>query len=177
MRMIKAKPKLNPRSKRNHYHQGIFVPNHPEKYIGDVRNIIYRSRYELCFLKWCDTTDAVLRYSSEECVIHYISPIDGKQHRYYVDFFVSILQEDGSVKSFLVEIKPYAQCIPPKATKKNPETSEAYQEAVKTYLINQAKWKQAEFVCSKRGWKFLVLTENELFKTRKRTYAKNKKRA
>ena len=50
-------------------------------------------------------------------------------------------------------------------------------EAVKTYLINQAKWKQAESVCSKRGWKFLVLTENELFKTRKRTYAKNKKRA
>ena len=165
--MIKAKPKLNPRSKRNHYHQGIFFPEHPEKYLGNVYNIVYRSRWEKIFLHWCDTTEAVLKYSSEECVIPYISPIDGEQHRYYMDFFVSILQEDGSVKNFLVEVKPFAQTIPPKPTKKHPVNSEAYNEAMKTYLVNQAKWKQPDKVCKKRGCEFKIITENELFKSRK----------
>lgn len=174
---MNKKPALKTRSKNNHWHQGVFFPSHPEKYIGNSRNIIYRSKWERAFLCWCDTTDAVIRYSSEECIIPYVSPIDCKQHRYFVDFFVSILQEDGTVKNFLVEIKPYSQCIPPKATKKNPEHSEAFQEAMKTYLVNQAKWEQAKKVCNKRGWEFMVLTENELFKTRKKKYGKNQKRA
>lgn len=164
--MSLQKPPLTLRTKRK-YHQGYFIPSNPQKYIGDKTKIIYRSRFELCFLKWCDTSPFVLRYSSEECVIPYISPIDGKQHRYYMDFFVSILQEDNTVKSFLVEIKPFSQTIPPKPTKKHPVNSEAYNEAMKTYLVNQAKWKQADKVCKKRGWEFKLITENELFKSRK----------
>ena len=140
--MSLQKPPLTLRTKRK-YHQGYFIPSNPQKYIGDKTKIIYRSRFEHSFLKWCDTTDAVIRYSSEECIIPYVSPIDCKQHRYFVDFFVSILQEDGTVKNFLVEIKPYSQCIPPKATKKNPEHSEAFQEAMRTYLVNQATRKHA----------------------------------
>ena len=171
------KPSLKSRSKNNHWHQGVFIPTHPEKYIGNARNILYRSRWERIFLQWCDTTDAVIRYSSEECIIPYVSPIDCKQHRYFVDFFVSILQEDGTVKNFLVEIKPFSQTIPPKATKKHPETSESYQEAVRTFLVNQAKWEQAKKVCKKRNWEFMILTENELFRTRKKKYGKNQKRA
>lgn len=174
--MILQKPSIKPRTKRNHYHQGLFLPNNPKKYIGNINDIRYRSKWELQFLKWCDSTDAVIRYSSEQCVIPYISPIDGKRHHYFVDFFVSVLQSDGSIKEFLVEIKPYSQCIPPKPTKKNPESSVQFQEAIKTYLINQAKWKQANAICKKHGWEFMILTENELFKTRKRVNGKTKKR-
>ena len=149
--MILQKPSIKPRTKRNHYHQGIFYPQNPQKYVGDIKNIRYRSKWELIFLKWCDSTSAVVQYSSEECIINYISPIDGKPHHYFTDFFVSILQEDGSISQFIVEIKPYSQCIPPTPTKKNPESSHVFQEAMKTYLINQAKWKQAKKVCQKRG--------------------------
>lgn len=157
------KPSLSSRGSK-HYHQGRFIPRNPQKYIGNVNNIIYRSKWELIFLKWCDTNDSILKYSSEECIIPYISPIDGKQHRYFMDFFISTLQSDGSIKNFLVEIKPYAQTKPPKATKKNNKESDIYKQAVNTYLINQAKWMTAEKVCQKRGWGFKVITEKELFR-------------
>ena len=166
-----VKPSISDRTNR-HYHQGIFYPKNIEKYVGDVKNIIYRSKWELCFLKWCDTSPSVVKYSSEQCVIPYISPIDGKKHRYFVDFFVTILQETGNVQNFLIEIKPFVQTKPPKKPK---TINESYNESVKTYLINQAKWKAAERVCQERGWKFMVLTERELFRTVKRKKHANKK--
>lgn len=123
-------------------------------------------------MRWCDTNESVLHYASEECVIPYISPIDMKKHRYFVDFFVTILQDTGNVQNFLIEIKPFAQTKPPKKPK---TINESYNEAVKTYLINQAKWKAAERVCQERGWKFMVLTERELFRTVKRKKHASKK--
>lgn len=169
--MPSAKPSINSRINR-HYHQGVFVPKNPEKYIGNANNIVYRSQWERIFLHWCDTNDSVLKYSSEECVIPYISPIDMKKHRYFVDFFVTILQDTGKVQNFLVEIKPFAQTHPPKKPK---TINESYNESVRTYLVNQAKWKAAERVCQERGWKFMVLTERELFRTVKRKKHASKK--
>jgi hypothetical protein len=32
-----------------------------------------------------------------------------------------------------------------------------------TYLVNQAKWEAAENVCEKKGWKFKILTEKEIY--------------
>lgn len=169
--MPSAKPSISSRTNRN-YHQGVFVPKNPEKYIGNANNIVYRSQWEKIFLRWCDTNESVLHYASEECVIPYISPIDMKKHRYFVDFFVTILQDTGNVQNFLIEIKPFAQTKPPKKPK---TINESYNEAVKTYLINQAKWKAAERVCQERGWKFMVLTERELFRTVKRKKHASKK--
>ena len=170
--MTLQKPPIKPRTKNNHYHQGMFFPKNPEKYIGNITDIRYRSKWELCFLKWCDTSPSVLKYSSESCIIPYISPIDQKKHRYFVDFFVTILQDTGKVQSFLVEIKPLSQTKPPKKPK---TINESYNEAVRTYLINQAKWRAAQKVCQERGWKFMVLTERELFRTVKRKKYGNKK--
>ena len=31
------------------------------------------------------------------------------------------------------------------------------------YVVNQAKWKAAEKWCKKKGYKFLILTEDQLF--------------
>lgn len=169
--MPSAKPSISSRTNR-HYHQGVFVPKNPEKYIGNANNIVYRSQWEKFFLRWCDTNESVIHYASEECIIPYISPIDMKKHRYFVDFFVTILQDTGKVQSFLVEIKPLSQTKPPKKPK---TINESYNEAVRTYLINQAKWRAAQRVCQERGWKFMVLTERELFRTVKRKKYGNKK--
>ena len=165
------KPKLTKRVHR-FYHQGYFVPKHPEKYIGNVRDIIYRSKWELCFLRWLDNTNEVLKYSSEECVIPYISPVDHKQHRYFTDYFVIIQQKD-KVQNYLIEIKPYAQTQPPKRPK---VLTESYVKEVKTFMVNRAKWEAAENVCAQRGWKFMVITERELFNQRTPN-AKRKNRA
>jgi hypothetical protein len=33
---------------------------------------------------------------------------------------------------------------------------------VKTYGVNEAKWKAARSFCADRGWSFIIMTEKEL---------------
>ena len=68
------------------YKQGLFYPKNTEKYKGDFSNIVYRSSWELKFMHWADESKNVLEWSSEELVIPYLSPLDNKMHRYFVDF-------------------------------------------------------------------------------------------
>jgi len=141
------------------WHQGRFHPQHPEKYLGDSRNIVYRSSWELHFLRWCDRNDSVIEYASEEFSIQYISPVDNRVHRYYPDGFVKIKHQNGEVKRYIVEIKPERQCREPK---KPSRITKTYINEVKTYAVNQAKWKYAEEFAKDNGIEFKVLTENDL---------------
>jgi hypothetical protein len=68
--------------------QGYFKPRHPEKYVGDVNKIRFMSSWELQADKFLDDNPNVLRWSSEEIVIPYVKPTDGKVHRYYPDYWV-----------------------------------------------------------------------------------------
>lgn len=157
-----AKPVLTGKKK---YHQGYFRPIHPQKYIGNPANIIYRSGWERLFLKWCDTTPSVLAYGSEELIIPYVSPVDRKVHRYYVDFYIVVKQQDGSVKKFAIEIKPESQTKVPKVTKNM--LTETLRSKIQTYEINMAKWESAKRFCKSRGIEFVILTEKHLLKKRK----------
>ena len=71
-------------------YKGKYKPSNPEKYRGDVTNIIYRSLWERKFLRYCDTNDNVLEYSSEEMFVWYRSPVDSKPHRYFPDFYIKV---------------------------------------------------------------------------------------
>ena len=51
------------------FHQGKYAPRNPEKYVGDVNNIIYRSGWEKRLLIMFDTNPNVLKYSSEEVIV------------------------------------------------------------------------------------------------------------
>jgi len=51
------------------YHQGRFNPRNPEKYKGDFRNIIYRSSWEVEFMRYCDRNPNILEWGSEEFFI------------------------------------------------------------------------------------------------------------
>lgn len=139
------------------YKQGIFKPTNPGKYAGNVDNIIYRSQWELKMLKWADTHPDVLKYSSEELIIPYISPVDQKQHRYFVDFLIMVKTRSGEIKKYAVEVKPEAQTVPPKTRNKKRLVTETM-----TYAVNQAKWKAAEQFCKSKGIDFIVLTEKHL---------------
>lgn len=154
------KPSLTGKKK---YHQGIFRPKNIQKYIGNPTNILYRSGWEKSFLIWCDRTPSVIAYGSEELVIPYISPIDFKQHRYFIDFFVVIKKPNGMIQKFAVEIKPYSQTRPPRVSKTKVLTESA-KSKVETYMINQAKWTAARDFCRKNNMEFIILTEKELLK-------------
>ena len=144
-------------------YKGKFRPSIPKKYRGDYTNIIYRSLWELKFMKYCDSNQNILEWGSEEFWLPYRSPLDNKVHRYFPDFYIKVRENNGMVKKYVIEIKPKKQCIEPKPQKKKTRT---YIYEVREYAKNQAKWKAAEEYCLDRGLQFKVLTENELGITR-----------
>jgi hypothetical protein len=140
------------------YYSGKYKIINREKYLGDPDNIIYRSSWELKCLLWFDKNDDIVSWSSEELIIPYISPVDGKPHRYFPDFFVKSKTKKG-IKTMVIEIKPYKQTIPPKQRKK---VTKLYITEVATWGVNQAKWEAAKEYCSDRKWEFKILTEHDL---------------
>lgn len=145
----------------HNYKQGIFTPKNPEKYIGDAKNIIYRSGWEKRVMIHLDTQPSIKRWSSEEVVIPYKSPVDDRWHRYFVDFYVEAVRSDGQLVKMLLEVKPKAQTQEPAVQKKR---TKRYITEVVTYGVNQAKWKAAEEYCKDRGWQFMLITEEQLFR-------------
>lgn len=135
-------------------YQGRYKPSFPHKYRGDSSNVIYRSSWEYKFMKWCDITTSVEEWGSEEIIIPYISPVDGRRHRYFPDFYVKI-----SNKKYLVEVKPFKQTKEPQTQKRH---TKRYINEVVTYAVNQAKWRAAEEFCKDHNWKFMLITEKEL---------------
>ena len=141
-------------------YKGKFKIKNSQKYKGNPSNIIYRSLMELRFMKWCDNNEKILKWSSEEIVIPYISPIDNKKHRYFPDFLIQ------TTKGWtLIEVKPQIQTSPPKKIlmeKVTLKKRRRYVRAVRTWLVNEAKWKAAKKVCEVEGWKWSIMTEKQL---------------
>ena len=79
-------------------YSGFFKPNNPKKYRGNPTNIIYRSLWERKFMVFCDRSQNILEWGSEEVVIPYRSPIDGRVHRYYVDFYIKVNTKSNEIK-------------------------------------------------------------------------------
>ena len=140
-------------------YKGRYQPNNPLKYKGNFRNIIYRSLWELKFMKYCDSNPNILEWGSEEFCLPYRSPLDNKVHRYFPDFYIKVKENTGQIKKYIIEVKPKRQCMEPKPQKKKTRT---YIYEVREYAKNQAKWKAAEEYCLDRGYEFKVLTEKEL---------------
>jgi hypothetical protein len=140
-------------------YKGRFNISNPSKYKGDPQRIIYRSLWERKFMVYCDTNDAILEWGSEEYIIPYLSPWDGRIHRYFPDFYIKVRQAKGTTKKYIIEVKPKKQCEPPKQPKR--KTKRWYKET-KTWGINSAKWKYAENWCKNNGMEFKILTEDHL---------------
>lgn len=140
-------------------YKGYFKPKNPQKYRGNPTNIIYRSRWELKLMSHLDDHPDVVEWSSEEFFIPYRSPVDGKIHRYFPDFYVKKINREGLVETVIIEVKPLAQTMEPK---KQPKPSRKYITEVMTYGVNQAKWKAAREFCADRRWTFHIFTEKEL---------------
>lgn len=137
-----------------------FIPINPEKYAGDVNNIICRSSWEAKYCRWCDNNPSVIAWNSEDVKIPYWSVADQKNRNYYVDFIVRIKNMDGIEEVFLVEIKPYKQTIPPKNNKR--KSKETYANECYTYQVNCDKWEKAREWAKNKGIKFVIYDEYDL---------------
>ena len=141
-------------------YKGKFKVKNSQKYKGNPSNIIYRSLMELRFMKWCDSSEKIFLWSSEEVVIPYISPIDNKRHRYFPDFLIQTAKG-----WFLIEVKPQVQSKPPKkllVEKLDTKRKRRYLRSVRQWVVNEAKWKAAKKVCEVEGWEFQIMTEKQL---------------
>jgi hypothetical protein len=139
-------------------YKGKYKPIHVTKYVGNVKNIVYRSMWERRFMKYCDENPDVLSWSSEELVIPYLSPIDRKLHRYFPDFLIKVKRGEKT-QTIVIEVKPKKETKPPKK-KKN--ITPRYLTEIKTYSVNAAKWKAAEAYCLDRRWEFKIITEDHV---------------
>lgn len=139
-------------------YSGKFKPKNPDKYVGDVNNIIWRSTWECKYASYLDKNPNVLSWSSEQIVIPYKDPLDGRRRRYFVDFWMKVKTSDGSIKEFLVEIKPKKQTMEPE---KKSRVTKKYVNEIYTFAVNTAKWKAAREFCKHKNWTFQLLTEDD----------------
>ena len=145
--------------KNSRYRQGVYKPLNREKYSGK-QDPIYRSSWELKFFKWADGNKRVVRWGSENIIIPYISPLDNKVHRYFVDNFIVFLNSEGKPRKFLIEIKPSKSVSKPVISERKRKATMIYEQ--RTWVVNQAKWEAARRWANKKGYEFLILTEKEL---------------
>ena len=83
-------------------YKGKFRPKITKKYKGDYTNIIYRSLWELKFMKYCDSNQNILEWGSEEIIIPYKSPLDNRYHRYFPDFYIKVRETTGQIKKMII---------------------------------------------------------------------------
>ncbi len=138
----------------NKFQQGPYVVLNPQKYAGKGVPK-YRSGWELAFMRFCDTNDHIITWSSESLVIPYINPLTGKKTRYIPDFLIQYRNKHNKVVTELIEIKPKKQSI---------LESKANNRDRAIVAVNYAKWAAAQKWCQRNGLTFRVITEDDIFR-------------
>jgi hypothetical protein len=138
-------------------YKGLYRPTNPKKYVGNTKQIVYRSLLERKFMRYCDLNDDILNWASEELPIRYYNPLDKKYHRYFPDFIIKTTNDD----KFIIEIKPSRQIEKPKTPKRK---TKSYMRESFNYIKNQAKWQAARKYCDDMNMKFKLITEKDLGK-------------
>lgn len=156
--------KSNKPTAKSGFIQGYYRPENADKYIGDTTKIIYRSSWEFKFCKYCDYTAEVVKWSSEPIGIPYLHPLDNRLHTYYVDYYMR-LQKGEVYEDFFAEVKPKASLQKPvlEGLKITTKKMQQHNNAIKTWLINRAKFTAAKQYAEQQGSKFILVTEDFLF--------------
>ena len=172
------KPDMSPKAKTK---QGYARIKHPEKYVGDPNLIIYRSTWEYAFIKYCDSSPSVKRWSSEPVSIPYYDrvskleechrlglnpndPANWEVKHYHMDFWVEMDKGNDKVEKIFIEIKPAEKLKKPIPPPKDATIAQhkKFNKAAKEYLINEAKFAAAQEFAKKNNAKFYVFTEHTL---------------
>jgi hypothetical protein len=140
-------------------YKGKYQLKNPSKYKGNPTLVIYRSLWERSYMKKLDLNENILEWSSEEIALPYKSPLDDRIHKYYPDFYVKERLSDGTIKKYIIEIKPKKQTLEPKVPKRK---TKGYLYEVMEYAKNQSKWNSAREYCKDHGYEFKILTEDDL---------------
>jgi hypothetical protein len=141
-------------------YKGKFRPHNPSKYIGDSKNIVYRSMWERRCMKYFDVNPSVLGWASEEISIPYYDTMTKRVRRYFPDFLIKIKDKNGKVKAHLIEVKPTKDLRPPVGGRGKKRSTVLWE--AKTYQMNRDKFASARKWCDERGITFDIWTEKHL---------------
>jgi hypothetical protein len=174
--MINSKP-----TGAGNYKQGLFVPKNKDKVLklNNQGGLFYRSGLELKIMTWLDMNPSITKWVSEMIKIPYqLTHFDNgdiqlKDHCYYPDFYYEMLKSNGETKKVIMEVKPMKEYknvlllqeknfqIPSDASIKKLKNLEY---DLKMAQKNLAKWETMIKYCDKKGWDFIILTEEHLKK-------------
>lgn len=147
------------------YHQGTYEPINKEKYLGK-RLPIYRSGWELQFMRMCDKHPNILGWASESHRIPYRHPLTGKATTYVPDFLIIYEDMNGKKHAEIIEVKPAKQIMG------NARSAQDKAAAI----VNEAKWKTARQWAAQQGLGFRIITENEIFRSPQGSKKKGRKK-
>ena len=74
--------------------------------------------------------------------------------------YIKVKQHNGQTKKYIIEVKPKKQCSPP--DQKPARKTRRWFNEVKTWGVNEAKWKSATKWCENNDMEFKILTEDDL---------------
>lgn len=135
------------------YTSGPFTPKNPTKYVGKGTPH-FRSSWELAVFRFCDLNPAVISWASEFVSVPYRNPLTKKISHYVPDLFMMYVDKNGKKHVEVIEIKPLAETVIEMAKGARGRA---------TVAVNHAKWQACEIYCQKKGFKFRVITERDIF--------------
>lgn len=149
------------------YHQGTYKLSEStaHKYKGNKDLIIFRSGWEYDFMRYLDLNKNIIAWNSEEVVVHYCHPIRQTTNRYFIDFWFRYSDDNNQIHDVIVEVKPYVQTQKPilsktKTGRISQKRQASFENQLKTYMINLAKWESANLFAMKNEMKFYILTDD-----------------
>ena len=144
--------------------QGEYTVENPTKYVGNKKPY-YRSSWELAFMRMCDSHPNIHKWASENVKIPYMNPLTNRYANYVPDFMIQYTDRNGSTNVELIEIKPSNQTTMENAKGRGQQLAVAQ---------NAAKWTAAQEWCQRKGIRFKVVNEDQIFQTNKKRNSKKR---
>ena len=172
---------INSKPNNSNYHQGNFIPKNKNKVVklNSKGGIYYRSSWELKVMTWFDNNDQITKWGAECITVPYQlthyeknGDINLKSHCYYPDFYYE-LTVNGSTRKIVAEVKPMKEYLLVKSLQEkklvmptNPTMKKLknFEYDLKMAQKNGEKWETMIKYCDKKGWDFIVITEETLKK-------------
>jgi len=171
---------LNSKPNNKNYNQGNYIPVNKDKVIklNSYGGVYFRSSWEKKIMHWLDYNTNITKWGAECMKIPYqMTHFEGgdakvKEHCYYPDFYYEMRNAEGVLKQVVVEVKPMKEYnmvialnegkldVPDKGMKKLKNFEYDLKQAQK----NRDKWEAMISWCNKKGYEFIIITEQHLKK-------------
>ena len=170
---------INSKPNNKNYNQGNYIPKNKDKVLklNTQGGVYFRSSWEKKIMTWLDYNVNIIKWGAECMRIPYqMTHFDNgdskvKEHCYYPDFYYEMMV-NGSLKQVVVEVKPMKEYkmvqdltegrmnVPENGMKK----LKNFEYDLKMAYKNKTKWETMITWCNKKGYEFIIITEDHLKK-------------